>query len=285
MIGREQIIQSISTIPSLNEHAKRLIGRLYDASLSKQDLAESMRKDHRLVSGVLICSNLLLKRGQVVRAFDDLVDQADRDRLFEYLIVHTSLEWMRQESRTTRRSFLGLLSHGAAVGTIAVKLAEQLGAQRPPFLYACGFLHDIGKFIFEICLQIDSDGLIDRAEREGISLDEAERLTLSIDHAEIGALTLRQWALPNDIVQAVRYHHTPEQNPGDALMCDLVHTADAIALMMGYGPESEGLRYKTSPVVEHRRHLKVNIIEETVLRAQEELSSLEVVFTSLLEEY
>jgi HD-like signal output (HDOD) protein len=45
---------------------------------------------------------------------------------------------------------------------------------------------------------------------KGETLVKAEHMVLGTDHAEIGALILQNWSFPDDIVDAVRWHHDPE---------------------------------------------------------------------------
>lgn len=43
---------------------------------------------------------------------------------------------------------------------------------------------------------------------------ELEEKFLGVNHAEVGAYLLHHWGLPEEITEAVRYHHRPEEFPG-----------------------------------------------------------------------
>ena len=47
------------------------------------------------------------------------------------------------------------------------------------------------------------------AREQGISHTIAEKKVFGVTHAEIGAYLLSLWGLPDSIVEAVAFHHTP----------------------------------------------------------------------------
>ncbi len=61
---------------------------------------------------------------------------------------------------------------------------------------------------------------------------ELEEQFIGINHAEVGAHLLRQWGLPDEIAQAVRYHHRPaevqEQDSGVVARAFQLHFASLI---------------------------------------------------------
>src|SRR5690606_7149429 len=63
---------------------------------------------------------------------------------------------------------------------------------------------------------------------------EAERDVLGIDHATLGGLVATHWGLPATVADAITYHHTPGLAPTPT--GDVVHLANALAKLTGYGP-------------------------------------------------
>jgi|SRR5215469_1317438 len=75
--------------------------------------------------------------------------------------------------------------------------------------YAAGLLHDIGRLEYAM----DSPANQRRLNLwldEGFPVTYAESMVYGIDHARCGAEILRFWRLPDEIVDAVAHHHTPE---------------------------------------------------------------------------
>lgn len=117
----------------------------------------------------------------------------------------------------------------------ALALSRTLGADTS-IAYTAGLLHDIGKVVIGQTLNADSRQKIHRlVERREASLLEAEKTVIGCDHAEIGASLLRQWRIPEIIVEAVAFHHHP-QLEGAGHLSAVVHVADAIAHQTGASP-------------------------------------------------
>ena len=49
---------------------------------------------------------------------------------------------------------------------------------------------------------------------------------------------------PPEVIEVVRWHHRPEEFPGDRAVVDLVHAADALASVVGIGGGADGLNYR-----------------------------------------
>lgn len=105
----------------------------------------------------------------------------------------------------------GLWRHSLDVAVAARKLAACTSSTglKPEEAYACGLLHDIGRFVL---FQEAPDELrrIEEAHaRTPEALVEAERAMCGMTHAEIGALACAKWRLPELVTAVVRDHHGP----------------------------------------------------------------------------
>jgi HD-like signal output (HDOD) protein len=89
-----------------------------------------------------------------------------------------------------------------------------------------------------------------------------ERDVLGTDHAEIGARILQNWSFPDNVVNAVRWHHEPDLAPEVSLMTDLVHAANVLCQMIGIGTGREGLQYEPAPGTVKRLGLKAVLLEK-----------------------
>jgi HDOD domain len=56
---------------------------------------------------------------------------------------------------------------------------------------------------------------------------EAEQAVLMTDHGELGALAAEAWQLPEAIVEAIRFHHTPSE--ASTPLATMVSLADGLA--------------------------------------------------------
>ena len=72
-----------------------------------------------------------------------------------------------------------------------------------------GMLHDIGKLILAQSLPETYNKAATCAKDNNITIWEAEQSTLGATHADVGAYLLGLWGLPDDIVEAIAFHHRP----------------------------------------------------------------------------
>ena len=66
---------------------------------------------------------------------------------------------------------------------------------------------------------------------------------LDLDHPEIASEVCKAWKIPKAISHAIRYHHHPSQSK-ESKLAYIIHAADAIALISGFGLGIDGTRYQ-----------------------------------------
>jgi HD-like signal output (HDOD) protein len=80
-----------------------------------------------------------------------------------------------------------------------------------------GMLHDLGSLLLLRTHGKEFLGIAAEAERSGVPQWKLEREAFGMTHAEIGAVLLGVWGLPLDVVEAVAFHHSPENLGGESL--------------------------------------------------------------------
>ncbi len=102
--------------------------------------------------------------------------------------------------------------------------------------FTAGLLHDIGKLVLDTDLQTvvcepvlvgtGGSARVRTQNRLRITSD-IERRQTGFDHAEAGAALLEGWNFPEDLVDAVRWHHDPTEADHQRL-ARAVHIADQV---------------------------------------------------------
>lgn len=107
-----------------------------------------------------------------------------------------------------------LLEHSLAVSEVARKIAQ---LERPAdtelmdHALLAGVVHDVGQLLLAQALPDEYDELTTTAASQNQPLYMAETEALGISHADVGAYLLGLWGFPEPIVEAVAFHHQPEQ--------------------------------------------------------------------------
>jgi putative nucleotidyltransferase with HDIG domain len=73
-----------------------------------------------------------------------------------------------------------------------------------------GMLHDIGKLIL-LKVPRQYKKVMDIIEKNGCDFVEAEYIVMKTSHAELGAYLLGLWGIPDNVVEAVAFHHNPSK--------------------------------------------------------------------------
>lgn len=136
-----------------------------------------------------------------------------------------------------------LWKHSLAVAFGARYIAGKVDTALENDAFTTGLLHDSGKLILDRYIaqrwpQFES------AMADGrTSFLEAEKQVLLLDHPEIASEVCRTWNIPEIISDAIRYHHAPSRSRQSKLAY-IVHIADAVAMISGFGTGVDGTYYQ-----------------------------------------
>jgi len=155
-----------------------------------------------------------------------------------------------------------LWRHSIAVSVASELLVKELKLSVPEEVYTAALLHDVGKMVLGRYVKDDIINF-DTATMDALSFEQVERNMFGTDHAEVGAAILKRWSFPLLMIDAVRWHHEPDDSPKPSQMIDVVHVADVMCLMTGIGIGREGLQYEVSRTASERLGVTEKIIEKT----------------------
>lgn len=152
------------------------------------------------------------------------------------LVLSTSVFSQFSEARLKKLRLGGLLDHSLAVGVLSKNIAkaETGDAKAMEDSFMSGLLHDVGKLVVADNMPELFLSALEVSEKEKIPLEEAEKKVVGASHAEVGGYLLMLWGLPDTIVEAVFYHHSPEKSHGEGFSpLTAVHAANALESASG----------------------------------------------------
>lgn len=118
-------------------------------------------------------------------------------------------------------------AHSVQVAILARMMAEQCHVLLTEPFFIAGLLHDIGAMVIAMRLPDISHTLYMRFPGEVTPTHEIEQKVLGFTHADVGAELLAAWSLPEHLIDAVRFHHTPEQAEQPSLGAAIIQIASA----------------------------------------------------------
>jgi len=127
------------------------------------------------------------------------------------LSVHVFSEF--GHARATGFCIETLWNHSMATGTLAKRISAAEGCEAKVCDHAllAGILHDAGKLVLAANLPEEYRRASTMARDAAVAQWEAEEQILGTTHAEAGAYLLGLWGLPDPIVEALAFHHCPNE--------------------------------------------------------------------------
>ena len=251
-----KIMDKVDAFPSIPGSAVRLLELVDQADAPIQEIEEVLRLDPGLTANVLKLTNsaffgLPAKVGSVKRA----VMLLGLNKLKQLIMASCVNAVMDKDIPGYDLPAGELWRHSIAVSVAAEGLVRELNLESGDDIFTAALLHDVGKLVLGQFID-DDYAALEAAAGSSVSFEIAEKEVLGTDHAEVGARILEQWALPDALVHAVRWHHNPENAEAVHQSTDIVHVANMLCLMLGIGVGREGLHYQPSPAVTRRLGLK-----------------------------
>lgn len=222
----EPIMKEVSSFPSMPRAAFKLRELLTKEDVPVDEIEKILRQDPGLAANVLRLANSAffgvprkvetLKHAVMllgVKRFAQIAVSASMDKIMDKAIEGYNLSpgelWL----------------HSIAVANTAEALARNRKSAETDDVFTPSLLHDMGKLILGPFIKEEQNNF-ERIRSTGIALDAAEQMVLETDHAEIGAMILAKWSFPENIVNAVRWHHDPEHNNDPTTKSDMTYLAN-----------------------------------------------------------
>jgi putative nucleotidyltransferase with HDIG domain len=258
----DQIDRQIKTFPGMPGVALTLLALVDDTDVTVNRIEAVLRQDPGLTANLLRLANsayfgIPSKVGSVKQA----VVLLGLKRVVQMVVAACTNAVLDRSVPGYDLPAGELWRHSLAVSVAAEGLVRELSITGAEEIFTAALLHDVGKIILGQFVREDYPK-IERALAQGVAFETAEAIVLGIDHAEAGARVLSKWALPADIVHAVRWHHAPEKSDRGNTMLDIVHVANMLCLMIGIGVGREGLQHEPSAAVTRRLGLETSHLEK-----------------------
>lgn len=211
---KERLLASLGRLPPFSPTLSRVLASLGRDDVSFSHLSELIEKDTVLAGNVLklVNSALYNRRGEVssIRyAISLLGVNKLRNSVLSMTVARMWANMASPAGWSTKQFNL----HSVAVAVLADLMAQRVQVVFEEGAFAAGLLHDIGRLVIATSLPDEYLKIVRLYDENGGSLYKCERSVIGMDHSEISTMALVAWNLPRPIRAAVRYHHTPGEDP------------------------------------------------------------------------
>jgi len=223
----KEIVSSLQSVPSLPSLYVAVTDALRQSDVSVAKIASLIAQDMGMTSKVLqLVNSAFFGLPCQVSNPQQAVSLLGIDNIKALVLsVHVFSEL---EGQTTQELAF-LWPHSLHTAAFARTIAHAQGC-KPAVqdeAFAAGLLHDVGRLVLaSACTQQYETVLKLRTERKA-GISEIEQEVFHCTHAEVGAYLLGLWGLPDSIVEAVAWHHSPAgASPTTFSPIIAVHVAD-----------------------------------------------------------
>ncbi len=205
----ETLVETANELPPLPQSATRLAELFTDPDYSIEDLLRAVELDPTLGGRLLRMANSSNYGTSQVGAISEAIV-----RLGAGTVKSIAIASSVRPKRGLDLSAFGMTAESYWQHSVAaVSFSEVLASLRPgdfgTDFSTAAILHDFGKLVLakhvsptQVEMMQHMDPLMSCAEKE--------MRILRVNHAEVTAVVAQHWGLPDRLVKAVQYHHSPE---------------------------------------------------------------------------
>ena len=129
--------------------------------------------------------------------------------------------------------------HSMACGVAARSIAEFRGEKNAERFYLAGILHDIGRLVIFKKEPVLAREAFFRSKEQRENIYLSEQKLMGFNHADVGGELLKAWKLPPRLVEAVAFHHQPQEAKLYSFEAAVIHTSDYIVHVLSVGSDAE----------------------------------------------
>lgn len=205
----ERLFARIGDVASLPAAAEKVLRMTASDEADPLELCEVIQNDPVLVARILRRLNssyyALSQKISDLKTAISLLGLREIRNLALTVFVSRSFEGGAVYGTYRRES---LWSHSVGVAVASRLVARVCGLAGCEEAYIAGLLHDIGLILIDQTLQRHFHKLIDTINEQTPTHIVESRL-LAFDHAMLGGFVARRWNFPDNVADAITYHHQP----------------------------------------------------------------------------
>jgi len=232
----DEIISKTTDLPSLPIAVLRVAQESASAAASTATVAECLATDQALSARVLrLANSAYYGLPRQVKDLREAVMVLGMRCVRNLAIVASSYPWLSKSQNGYGLPPEVLWQHSIGVAVASQLVARHKAVHPDESAFTAGLLHDLGMTVMGVWLERGRADVVKLVQKDGMSLSDGEARICGFDHTEVGARLAESWNLPPEIVEAIRYHHTPDDCDPRSELADCVHFGDYLTYSLGVG--------------------------------------------------
>ena len=241
-IKLEDLKNRIDMLKPMPETARRIISRMEYSGYSLSDLEKYISQDQVITANVLkMCNSALYGFPGRISSIKKAAALLETKPLKKIVMAASLCNLYKDEIGAYSVEKGEMLNHSLCCAMVAELISQEKKIKNPDTVFTAGLLHDIGKVILDQYAFEKFNLIMDRVLNENALFLDAENEIFGYNHAQIGGIIARKWNLPEVLIEAISFHHRPQEAKENPEVVSVVHIADNICSMIGYGCEADAM--------------------------------------------
>jgi putative nucleotidyltransferase with HDIG domain len=263
-----RLAAAVEGMPAFPKSVRRILALTRDVACAPKDLVQVIDKDPVVTVKVLrVVNSAYYGLTKQITSIDQAVVFLGFNSI-KNLALSIAAIGMLPDSPMSGFDDQRYLQHSFTCAVIARQLAMKLPGADPQDCFIAGLLHDFGKVVVAQFMPVDFRRSLEMSLWKEVSLHVALQQVVGVDHATIGAMLVQKWRFADELVQTIRYQHTPDRYDSDMLAC--VVAANQISKHLGFDFGGSQVMQELTPNVASRLGGKL----KTVLASLGDLTGL-----------
>ncbi len=270
----KDLLSKIKTFPSMPATGAKMLKMLENPETTVDEIEDVLRHDPGLTGNVLkLANSAYFGIPAKVASTRQAVLLLGLRKLIQLVIASCVNAVMDKPVPGYNLPPGDLWRHSIAVSIAAEALVKDSHNVESEDIFTPALLHDIGKLILGHFIK-EAQEDIDKIASSGVPYAEAEQMVLGTDHAEVGAQVLTQWSFPQEVIDAVRWHHGPDSPDRKAAAVDIVYLANLLCQTADDTDNADRQETDLSPAVVERLGLDIGQFDDVKTRVAEWVDEL-----------
>lgn len=221
----EMVLANIYNLPAMSHIMMEVSKLLDDPSTNTTLLSKIIGKDQGLATKILsIANSPLYGLPRKVSTIDFailIIGYLDIKNIVIALSMIESFKNKTDKNLNQNEFWL----HSVISGNASKRIASDLGLKIGGEAFVAGLLHDLGIPVIHKYFHTAFENIINKATDCPSILDN-EFEELGLTHQEVGNFLAKKWNLPDELCNAILYHHNPSKCESNPELASVIHVAD-----------------------------------------------------------
>lgn len=222
----EMVLTNIYNLPAMSTVMMEVSKLLDDPSTNTNLLSKKIGRDQGLATKILsIANSPLYGLPRKVSTIDFAILIIGYQDIKNIVIALSMIESFKNKTdKNLDQNEFWL--HSLVSGNASKRIAEDLGYRIGGEAFVAGLLHDLGIPVVHKYFHSAFESIVKKAKETETDFLDLEMEELGLTHQDIGKFLMEKWNLPDELCEAILFHHTPSKCEKNLELASVVHLAD-----------------------------------------------------------